>query len=61
MDLNTLLLLLLLVAALAIIALLLLRRPEERMGHVLRDEQRMGRDELRGQLDSCLLYTSRCV
>ena len=61
MDLNTLLLLLLLVAALAIIALLLLRRPEERMGHVLRDEQRMGRDELRGQLDSFALQQGQRI
>jgi DNA recombination protein RmuC len=61
MDLNTLLLLLLLVAALAIIALLLLRRPEQRIGHVLRDEQRTGRDELRGQLDSFALQQGQRI
>ena len=61
MDLNTLLLLLLLVAALAIIALLLLRRPEERIGRVLRDEQRTGRDELRGQLDSFALQQGQRI
>ena len=61
MDLNTLLLLLLLVAALAIIALLLLRRPEQRIGSVLRDEQRTGRDELRGQLDSFALQQGQRI
>ena len=55
MDTNTLLLLLVLMAALVIIALLLLRRPEERINTLLREEQRTGREELRGQLDSFAL------
>ena len=55
MDTNTLLLLLGLMAALVIIALLLLRRPEERINTLLREEQRTGREELRGQLDSFAL------
>jgi DNA recombination protein RmuC len=48
------LLLLVLVAALVAIGLLLvllLRRPEDRVGGLLRDEQRAGRGELREQLD----------
>ena len=54
MDSTTLLLVVLLVAVLAAIGLLLamlLRRPEERIGALLRDDQRAGRGELRGQLE----------
>ncbi len=49
------LLLILLIAVAVIVVLLvllLLRRPEDRIGNLIRDEQRGGRDELRAQLDS---------
>lgn len=60
MDTNTLLLSLLL-AVLALVALLLLRRPEDRIAALLRDEQRGGRDELRGQLDSFALQQGQRI
>jgi len=55
MDLATLLLVALLIAVLALLGLSIahaLRRPEERIGAVLRDEQRTGRSELRDQLEA---------
>lgn len=61
MDTNTLLLSLLLLAVLALVALLLLRRPEDRIAALLRDEQRGGRDELRGQLDSFALQQGQRI
>lgn len=61
MDTTTLLLSLLLLAVLGLIALLLLRRPEDRIAALLRDEQRGGRDELRGQLDSFALQQGQRV
>ena len=61
MDTNTLLLSLLLLAVLGLIALLLLRRPEDRIAALLRDEQRGGRDELRGQLDSFALQQGQRI
>ena len=54
MDSTTLLLVVLLIAVLVAIGLLLamlLRRPEERIGALLRDDQRAGRGELRDQLE----------
>ena len=61
MDTTTLLLSLLLLAVLGLIALLLLRRPEDRIAALLRDEQRGGRDELRGQLDSFALQQGQRI
>lgn len=58
MELSAWLLIVLLVAVLAILGLLLallLRRPDQRLGDVLREEQRSGRSELRAQLDSLAL------
>jgi DNA recombination protein RmuC len=55
MDSTTLLLVVLLLAVLVAVGLLLavlLRRPEERIGALLRDDQRAGRGELREQLES---------
>ncbi|WP_454827876.1 DNA recombination protein RmuC [Pseudoxanthomonas wuyuanensis] len=58
MDINSLLMILigLVVAVIALLLALLLRRPETRLGalleQALREEQRDGRSELRGQLDS---------
>lgn len=61
MDLQTLLLVVLLAAVLAVLAALLLRRPEDRMSSVLREEQRGGREELRGQLDSFALQQGQRI
>ena len=53
MESNTLLLLVLVavLVAIGLLLVLLLRRPEDRMGGLLRDEQRAGRGELREQLE----------
>jgi DNA recombination protein RmuC len=53
MESNTLLVVLLVavVMAIGLLLALLLRRPEDRIGGLLRDEQRAGRGELREQLD----------
>ncbi|RZA13566.1 MAG: DNA recombination protein RmuC, partial [Lysobacteraceae bacterium] len=64
MNLTTLLLVLLLIAVLAVLGLslaLLLRRPEERIGDLLRDEQRAGRGELRGQLEGFALQQGQRI
>ena len=53
METNTLLLVVLIaiLVAIGLLLTLLLRRPEDRIGGLLRDEQRAGRSELREQLD----------
>ena len=64
MDSNTLLLAILLVAvlvAIGLLILLMLRRPEERIGGLLRDEQRAGRGELREQLDGFALQQGQRI
>ncbi|HRO62676.1 DNA recombination protein RmuC [Thermomonas sp.] len=65
MEMQTVLLIALLVVAVAIVLILLLRRPEERIGDsigaLLRQEQRGGREELRGQLDSFMLQQSQRI
>ena len=64
MDSTTLLLVALLIAVLVLIGLslaALLRRPEERIGNALRDEQRTGRGELRGQLDGFALQQGQRI
>ena len=64
MDSTTLLLVVLLIAVLVAIGLLLavlLRRPEERIGNLLRDEQRAGRGELRGQLEGFALQQGQRI
>ena len=64
MESTTLLLVVLLIAVLVAIGLLLavlLRRPEERIGALLRDEQRAGRGELREQLDGLTLQQGQRI
>jgi DNA recombination protein RmuC len=64
MDSTTLLLVVLLIAVLAaigLLAVLVLRRPEERIGGLLRDEQRAGRGELREQLDGFALQQGQRI
>ena len=64
MESTTLLLVVLLIAVLVAIGLLLavlLRRPEERIGALLRDEQRAGRGELREQLDGLALQQGQRI
>ncbi len=64
MDSTTLLLTVVLIAVLVAIGLLLavlLRRPEERIGALLRDDQRAGRGELREQLDGFTLQQGQRI
>lgn len=64
MDSTTLLLVVLLIAvlvAIGLVIMMLLRRPEERIGGVLRDEQRAGRGELREQLDGFALQQGQRI
>ena len=61
MTLDIVLLLLVLIAVLATLVLMLVRRPEERIGHALREEQRAGRGELREQLDGFALQQGQRI
>ena len=61
MTLDIVLLLLVLIAVLAILVLMLVRRPEERIGHALREEQREARAELRAHLDGFALQQGQRI
>ncbi|HSD15755.1 MAG TPA: DNA recombination protein RmuC [Thermomonas sp.] len=64
MDSTTLLLVVVLIAvlvAIAMIAVLLRRSPGDTLGAMLRDEQRAGRGELRGQLDGFALQQGQRI
>jgi DNA recombination protein RmuC len=64
MDPVTLLLVVVLIAvlvAIGLLVMLLLRRPEERIGGLLRDEQRTGRGELREQLEGFALQQGQRI